>query len=339
MREEHTKKVEPALKRPSSVQAQPVADAPAAARLRRATKKSLAVTRVSRVSTRTAASQAKPKELADEDTLILFKGQLVQTSKQRSDGWAFGSVVVDVMDDRPPIGIDGLSTQAGWFPLRCTYFLSTEAMSKLQKKMGDGANEALSAPDDWSPVKDPMVPELFTLQDGPEKQRVIAAFMKTLHPGIKVQEVLRIENMSMWQSYAVKRQTVLQREKDDAAGKATSASRFERVWLFHGTDQETVPKIIEMGFNRSFCGKNATRFGKGVYFARVRRPALIPGPLRDAVTCGCLLSLPTQTSRTTRVRAGRLVLVVDDVFTTECTRYSAHVSGPCCHRRVLPGQE
>ena len=27
-------------------------------------------------------------------------------------------------------------------------------------------------------------------------------------------------------------------------------------------------KILQQGFNRSFCGKNATAFGKGVYFAR-----------------------------------------------------------------------
>merc|ERR1712070_990657 len=66
-----------------------------------------------------------------------------------------------------------------------------------------------------------------------------------------------------------KRQTVLTREKDDTnAGKVTNVSRFERVWLFHGTDEDTVPKIIEMGFNRSFCGKNTTMYGKGVYFAR-----------------------------------------------------------------------
>merc|ERR1712226_546153 len=114
-----------------------------------------------------------------------------------------------------------------------------------------------------------MMPQLFMLKDGPEKQQVLAAFMKTLAPNIKPVSVERIENFSMWQSYAVKRQTVLTREKDsDNAGKVTSTSRFERVWLFHGTDELTVPKIIEMGFNRSFCGKNATAFGKGVYFAR-----------------------------------------------------------------------
>ena len=32
--------------------------------------------------------------------------------------------------------------------------------------------------------------------------------------------------------------------------------------LFRGTEKATIPKI-----NMSFCGKNATAYGKGVYFA------------------------------------------------------------------------
>jgi hypothetical protein len=31
---------------------------------------------------------------------------------------------------------------------------------------------------------------------------------------------------------------------------------------------EGMDKIIQQGFNRSFCGKNATAYGRGVYFAR-----------------------------------------------------------------------
>jgi poly [ADP-ribose] polymerase 10/14/15 len=37
--------------------------------------------------------------------------------------------------------------------------------------------------------------------------------------------------------------------------------------LFHGTERDTIPKINRNSFNRSFCGKNATAYGKGVYFA------------------------------------------------------------------------
>ncbi|OEU13282.1 ADP-ribosylation [Fragilariopsis cylindrus CCMP1102] len=45
-------------------------------------------------------------------------------------------------------------------------------------------------------------------------------------------------------------------------------ARFERSWLWHGTSEDSIEKIIQQGFNRSFCGKNATVYGKGVYFAR-----------------------------------------------------------------------
>ena len=42
----------------------------------------------------------------------------------------------------------------------------------------------------------------------------------------------------------------------------------EKRWLFHGTSAMTVPSIVSQGFNRSFCGKNATVYGNGVYFAK-----------------------------------------------------------------------
>ena len=109
-------------------------------------------------------------------------------------------------------------------------------------------------------------PEMPVLHDDEEKSAVVTYFKTTLPHNINVVDVKRIQNMSMWQSYAVKRQTVLQREKDSESDHG--ASRFERVWLFHGTDEATVPKIVQQGFNRSFCGKNATVYGKGVYFAR-----------------------------------------------------------------------
>jgi poly [ADP-ribose] polymerase 10/14/15 len=80
---------------------------------------------------------------------------------------------------------------------------------------------------------------------------------------MQVLSVQRVQNGPMWQSYAVKRQSVLLREDP-----AIAAARFERDCLFHGTDEGTVDKIVTMGFNRSFCGKNATMYGKGVYFAR-----------------------------------------------------------------------
>lgn len=38
--------------------------------------------------------------------------------------------------------------------------------------------------------------------------------------------------------------------------------------LFHGTDADTMAKILARGFNRSYGGRNGLAFGRGVYFAR-----------------------------------------------------------------------
>jgi len=102
---------------------------------------------------------------------------------------------------------------------------------------------------------------------GAERREVEEAFMRTLvGSGITVLHVHRVQNAELWKVYAVMRQTVLERKA--GADDAEVLLRAERRWLFHGTDKETVPKIIQQGFNRSFCGKNMTKYGKGVYFAR-----------------------------------------------------------------------
>ena len=118
------------------------------------------------------------------------------------------------------------------------------------------------APGTWSAMKNQAVAERFPLPPGPERDQVCQAFMKTLNSSIKVVDVQRIQNRSLWRLYAIKLSDAIQREGP------SSQARLERVWLFHGTDEDTVEKIIHQGFNRSFAGKNATAYGKGVYFAR-----------------------------------------------------------------------
>ncbi|CAB4045471.1 poly [ADP-ribose] polymerase 14-like, partial [Paramuricea clavata] len=38
--------------------------------------------------------------------------------------------------------------------------------------------------------------------------------------------------------------------------------------LFQGTEKAAVENINTTGFNRAYCGRNAVKFGKGVYFAK-----------------------------------------------------------------------
>ena len=83
-------------------------------------------------------------------------------------------------------------------------------------------------------------------------------------------KIERVQNLGMWQAYTVKREALLGREKDRARDNLSSvpAAEIERKWLFHGSDATTLGKICATGFNRSFAGRNACRFGRGVYFAR-----------------------------------------------------------------------
>lgn len=118
----------------------------------------------------------------------------------------------------------------------------------------------LKKPKHWENNKDVHVAEQFLLKDGAEKQKVIDAFMATLPSNVKVEQVYRIQNMALWQSYAVKRQTM--------QASSEEPEQVEIAWLFHGTREDIAPKIIQQGFNRSFCGYNATWYGKGAYFAR-----------------------------------------------------------------------
>ena len=202
----------------------------------------------------------------------LRERQLLQVSKQRPDGWAFGTVVYDEVD-RPPLGVPGLSTQAGWFPLDMTTVANSQQLKALQEKMGGEAADALALPPTWSPMRDSMTADMVELPEGVEKSRVQEYFLSKLgnyRSHARVVRVKRVQNVSMWQSYAVKRRLVVEREERNM-GKADAGdtlSTIERAWLFHGTTEDIMPKITQQGFNRSFCGRNATMFGKGVYFAR-----------------------------------------------------------------------
>mmetsp|Transcript_84676 Transcript_84676/g.123930 ORF Transcript_84676/g.123930 Transcript_84676/m.123930 type:complete len:438 (+) Transcript_84676:2-1315(+) len=125
----------------------------------------------------------------------------------------------------------------------------------------------VSLPPTWSLVTNGQVAEKVLLDVGAERREVEEAFIRTLAGrGIKVVDVHRVQNAEMWKMYALKRHSILEREA--GADDAKVLRRFERRWLFHGTREDSVPAIIQQGFNRSFCGLNMTRYGKGVYFAR-----------------------------------------------------------------------
>ena len=149
---------------------------------------------------------------------------------------------------------------------------SADDLAALQKNVG--VLQALEAPKYWDAINSPDRVELYPITQGLEYTSVVTPFMSTLrNQNIEIVSVERVQNLALWQSYVVKRQTICNREKvttdhgklidDDAL-----LARVERHWLWHGTKSDILEKILQQGFNRSFCGRNATAYGKGVYFAR-----------------------------------------------------------------------
>lgn len=177
--------------------------------------------------------------------------------------------------DEPSVTAD-----SGWFPTRCIRDPSREELRTLKKNVGSTGK--LEAPGHWLTGEDASKVQRIRLDEAghtsDEYAKVYQKFMDTIgNRDTKVISIERVQNLAMWQGYVVKRQTICfpggsstttgtadMQEKEE---ELSLLQKFERCWLWHGTDETTMRKIIQQGFNRSFCGKNATRYGKGVYFA------------------------------------------------------------------------
>ena len=141
----------------------------------------------------------------------------------------------------------------------------------------------------WDDVKDPTVAQYFRITSKThvdEYERVLGSFMLTLDPSTSqcihqivaarlaesapdslidlrtgaftIHSVDRVQNLSLWKTYAAKRAATCSREEDPEKARR----RFVRAWLFHGCSSNLAPKILQQGFNRSFCGKHANFFGR-----------------------------------------------------------------------------
>ncbi|XP_043930817.1 protein mono-ADP-ribosyltransferase PARP14-like [Protopterus annectens] len=101
--------------------------------------------------------------------------------------------------------------------------------------------------------------------DSPEFKKVSENFKKTcIHfinkykQNVIIVTIERIQNLKLWQSYSIRKQTV-----DRKYPKSQNENT-----LYHGTTYEISQKINKRGFNRSYCGRNATHYGLGTYFAK-----------------------------------------------------------------------
>ncbi|XP_067416236.1 protein mono-ADP-ribosyltransferase PARP10 [Emydura macquarii macquarii] len=103
--------------------------------------------------------------------------------------------------------------------------------------------------------------KLVQVAEGSEEFReTVRRFYDTLedfHSKIRIVKVEKLIHPLLYKQYQLKKVCM---------EKACGHEAVERI-LFHGTTEEASREICQHGFNRSFCGKNATLYGQGVYFA------------------------------------------------------------------------
>ncbi|XP_062313703.1 protein mono-ADP-ribosyltransferase PARP14 isoform X2 [Osmerus eperlanus] len=129
----------------------------------------------------------------------------------------------------------------------------------------DGDIAVIQPPPSWTKMDSKDLSIVDLVSSSSEYQSVEKEFLQTSHnpktqtqQKIQVVKIQRIQSKNQWQRYAVKKQGL-----DQKYPKTKNELN-----LYHGTTNEICKKITTNGFNRSFCGRNATMFGNGTYFAK-----------------------------------------------------------------------
>ncbi|XP_016089669.1 poly [ADP-ribose] polymerase 10-like [Sinocyclocheilus grahami] len=168
------------------------------------------------------------------------------------NAWKMKQKKTDILFNNQPCSID--------FEKMEEHSLASGKSVPIKRKMlstedlyTDGADE------DYSLLSS--MPEVCPVDvDSDEFQNVVKDFYDTLqdsHNKIRIIKVDKLMNKLLHDQYRLKKVSI---------ERSSSEAQVERT-LYHGTSETSVKEICIQGFNRSFCGKNATVYGQGVYFA------------------------------------------------------------------------
>ncbi|XP_076815876.1 protein mono-ADP-ribosyltransferase PARP14-like [Clavelina lepadiformis] len=99
-----------------------------------------------------------------------------------------------------------------------------------------------------------------------EYQNILSQFTTTFNPsqyGNQQPRLQRVQNPTLYKQF------IAQKGKVEARMKAAGITNIPVTQqLFHGTSTDVCQKVYKDGFDRSYAGKNATMYGRGVYFAK-----------------------------------------------------------------------
>jgi hypothetical protein len=285
-----------------------------------------------------------PQHLIDQgdELLPLRVGLLVEVMKRGEQGWFYGTTIFDPDD---PNDKNGMIGQSGWFESVCTVKAPRSLVQRFNSSLGHYEDSELNPPETWTDVENmtDVVRLIPVSLEAPEVQPLLKEWQTTMN-GKKmagcypvrgrIHKIDRIQNKPLWQSYAVKRIQIRNRDNDPNAKPHPNFSLVKHnAW--HGTTEEIVGKIIQQGFNRSFCGRNMCRYGKGAecwWFSCSNDSilAVLRGWLWNRKTVRCIDAVPLYSKRLCRC----------DVIEEELRHCWREVqmggfSSQCIHRLVL----
>ncbi|XP_041356150.1 protein mono-ADP-ribosyltransferase PARP15-like [Gigantopelta aegis] len=90
-----------------------------------------------------------------------------------------------------------------------------------------------------------------------EYKSVEQHFKATLSADFDINKIERVQNKTLHDQYSI-----MKRNFEEKNPRLQNERK-----LWHGTSSDSTNSINTCGFNRSFCGKNATAYGNGTYFA------------------------------------------------------------------------
>ncbi|XP_063060299.1 protein mono-ADP-ribosyltransferase PARP14-like [Engraulis encrasicolus] len=112
-------------------------------------------------------------------------------------------------------------------------------------------------PSHWCDMKDKHLVQVSVPTNSPEYSEIESEFRKTDLTSTIIQ-IDRVQNSSLWKSYMIKKE-----ELDQKNNHTNNEKR-----LFHGTAADSIDKINNSGFNRSYAGSQVGAiYGNGTYFA------------------------------------------------------------------------
>uniref|UniRef100_A0A672NCR4 Poly [ADP-ribose] polymerase n=2 Tax=Sinocyclocheilus grahami TaxID=75366 RepID=A0A672NCR4_SINGR len=168
------------------------------------------------------------------------------------NAWKMKQKKTDILFNNQPCSIDFEKMEEHSLASGKSVPIGRKMLSK-EDLYTDGADE------DYSLLSS--MPEVCPVDvDSDEFQNVVKDFYDTLqdsHNKIRIIKVDKLMNKLLHDQYRLKKVSI---------ERSSSEAQVERT-LYHGTSETSVKEICIHGFNRSFCGKNATVYGQGVYFA------------------------------------------------------------------------